>query len=73
MFLENIPKSLKQVEVTEDSLLDLELLKSVFSENNQNIDYMNNRYLLCQAMKGFTSICESRTKQLVPIFFRFMK
>ena len=38
-----------------------------------NIDYLNNRFQLCKAMKGFPSICEGKTRTLVPLFFRFLK
>lgn len=41
--------------------------------SSMNIDYMNNRLLMCQAMQGFASSCESKTKFLVPLFFRFIK
>lgn len=45
-----------------DNLADLR-----FSDN-LNIDYLNNRLLLCKTMQGFPSICESKTKTLVPLF-----
>lgn len=51
----------------------MESLSSLRFDDNQNIDYLNNRVLLCRAMQTFASICESRTKVLVPLFFRFMK
>ncbi len=40
---------------------------------DQNVDYRNVRFLLCQAMQGFSNSCEARTRLLVPIFFRFVK
>ena len=39
----------------------------------QNIDYPNCRYLLCKAMQGFANSCESKTRILIPNFFRFIK
>jgi hypothetical protein len=36
-------------------------------------DHANNRYLLCKAMQMFANSCESRTKYLVPMFFRFIE
>ena len=41
--------------------------------NESNIDHLNNRYLSCKAMHGFANSCESKTRILVPLFFRFMK
>ena len=41
--------------------------------NESNIDHLNNRLLMCQSMQGFANSCESKTRLLVPIFFRFMK
>ena len=38
-----------------------------------NVDHLNNRLLTCKAMHGFANSCESKTRFLVPIFFRFMK
>jgi hypothetical protein len=38
-----------------------------------NVDYLNSRLLLCKAMQGFAHSCESKTKLLIPIFFRFIK
>lgn len=41
--------------------------------NLNSIDYLNNRILLCKSMQSFAQICESKTKVLVPLFFRFME
>ena len=41
--------------------------------NESNVDYSNKRYLLCRAMQGFANSCESKTRILVPNFFRFIK
>ncbi|CAF0804545.1 unnamed protein product, partial [Brachionus calyciflorus] len=40
--------------------------------NMNSIDYMNNRLLMCKSMQGFASICEGKTRMLIPLFFRFM-
>lgn len=42
-------------------------------DSQQNVDYRNVRFLLCQAMQDFVNSCEARTRLLVPIFFRFVK
>jgi hypothetical protein len=41
--------------------------------NDINIDYFNGRFLLCKSMQGFASVCEARTRVLIPLFFRFLK
>jgi hypothetical protein len=41
--------------------------------NEINVDYPNKRYLLCKAMQGFATNCESKTRILVPNFLRFIK
>ena len=42
-------------------------------DESLNVDYLNSRYLLCKAMQGFAHSCESKTKLLMPVFFRFIK
>lgn len=55
---------------------EFDLMKSLEKsryENMTSIDYLNNRLLLCKSMQGFASICEAKTKMLIPLFFRFMR
>lgn len=68
----NIGKEMNNNEMN-DTVSILDYLKGLFLDESQNIDFMNSRFLLCQAMKGFAPLCESKTKTLVPIFFRFIK
>ena len=51
----------------------IDSLKNLRFGNELNTDHFNNRYLTCKAMLGFANSCESKTRVLVPIFFRFMK
>jgi hypothetical protein len=44
-----------------------------YLRNSDNVDYLNARYLLINAMQGFAHKCESRTKFIVPLLFRFLK
>ena len=41
--------------------------------DESNVDYFNHRHLLCLAMQGFATICENKTRVLVPVFFRFIE
>ena len=51
----------------------LEKYSKLMIDIEQNVDYLNVRYLLCKAMQGFSNSCEAKTKILIPLFFRFIK
>lgn len=51
----------------------MEFLSKSRLGNLSSIDYMNNRILLCKSMQSFAQICESKTRVLIPLFFRFME
>ncbi|CAF0910115.1 unnamed protein product [Brachionus calyciflorus] len=60
----------------DENEMDFNLMKCLDKyryANMNSIDYMNNRLLMCKSMQGFASICEGKTRMLIPLFFRFMK
>ena len=44
-----------------------------YLRNSDYVDYLNARYLLINLLQGFPHKCESRTKFIVPLFFKFLK
>ncbi len=74
LFFKTKELKMNQEKSTKSSPNAIENHLSHLTLNDQhNIDHMNNRYLLCKAMQGFSGNCEAKTRILVPIFFRFMK
>ena len=65
------PSPVPSTESSEDGtvLQQLDHLRS----DESNVDYFNHRHLLCLAMQGFATICENKTRVLVPVFFRFIE
>ncbi|RNA19607.1 small subunit processome component 20 -like protein [Brachionus plicatilis] len=74
--IESKAQACRRSENTEKKADQFDLIKYLDKSrlgNVESIDYMNNRILLCKSMQSFAQICESKTKVLVPLFFRFMK
>lgn len=68
---------LKENEQFEENADEFEQTRHDISEllfdSQINVDYMNARVLMFKAMQGFALLCESKTRVLVPLLFRFLE
>lgn len=70
LILNDLYSDANENQLPETSILNH--LSTICFNDELNIDYLNNRLLLCKAMQGFASSCESKTRVLVPLFFKFI-
>ncbi|PSN56059.1 hypothetical protein C0J52_11812, partial [Blattella germanica] len=81
VFKERLQLTVQQIKNTPDyssepSLLQCDFLKELFSALNNlddKPDYVNYRLLLWKAMTGFLDVCESRNRDICPLFLSFLE